>query len=196
MEKDNKIPVYTLVLKDDAEESGVNYVALVDSPAIELNWLKFNKQLKFKADPDRKIITGCLMVADLPIYRRSSSMGEFYVVFTKDQIEMMAQKFMKQGFQSNVNLMHEESQVVDGVTMFESFIVDSERGVKAPAGFEEISEGSWFGSYKVENDKVWTAIKEGEFLGFSVEGMFDLVPQEQMLEKEIIDIIKEIHPEA
>lgn len=190
--KDRKLPIYTLVLKDDTEDSGVNYVALVDEPAIERNWFAFKKEFKFAVDQERKIITGCLMVADLPIYRRSEAMGEFYVVFDKAQIEQMVQKFMKMGFQSNVNEMHDPSKTVQGVTMFESFIVDSQRGIKAPNGFEGITEGSWFGSYKVDNAEIWAKVKDGSFMGFSVEGMFDLVPQKPTLESKIIDIIDSI----
>ena len=190
--KDRKLPIYTLVLKDDTEESGVNYVALVDEPAIERNWFAFKKEFKFAVDQERKIITGCLMVADLPIYRRSEAMGEFYVVFDKAQIEQMVQKFMKMGYQSNVNEMHDPSKTVQGVTMFESFIVDSQRGIKAPNGFEGITEGSWFGSYKVDNAEIWAKVKDGSFMGFSVEGMFDLVPQKPTLESKIIDIIDSI----
>ena len=190
--KDRKLPIYTLVLKDDAEDSGVNYVALVDEPAIERNWFAFKKEFKFAIDQERKIITGCLMIADLPIYRRSEAMGEFYVVFDKAQIEQMVQKFMKMGYQSNVNEMHNPSKTVQGVTMFESFIVDSQRGIKAPNGFEGITEGSWFGSYKVDNPEIWAKVKDGSFMGFSVEGMFDLVPQKPTLESKIIEIIDSI----
>lgn len=190
---DRRLPIYTLVLKDgDNEESGVNYVALVDEPAIERNWFAFKKEFKFKADEERKIITGCLMIADLPIYRKSESMGEFYVIFDKSQIELMVQRFMKLGYQSKVNEMHNPELKVEGVTMFESFIVDSQRGIKAPTGFENITEGSWFGSYKVENPDVWAKVKDGSFMGFSVEGMFDLVPQKSELESEIISIIESI----
>lgn len=189
---DKKLPIYTLILTEDLEESGINYVALVDEPAIERNWFAFNKEFKFKADLERKIITGCLMIADLPIYRRSEKMGEFYVVFDKAQIEMMVQKFMRLGFQNNVNENHEASKKVEGVTMFESFIVDSQRGIKPPTGFENITEGSWFGSYKVENEDIWNKVKDGSFMGFSVEGMFDLVPQKKTLESEILEIIEKI----
>jgi hypothetical protein len=189
---DRKLPIYTLVLTEDLEDSGINYVALVDEPAIERNWFAFNKEFKFKADLERKIITGCLMIADLPIYRRSEKMGEFYVIFDKMQIELMVQKFMKLGFQNNVNENHEASKKVEGVTMFESFIVDNQRGIKAPVGFENITEGSWFGSYKVENEDIWNKVKDGSFMGFSVEGMFDLVPQKKTLESEILEIIESI----
>lgn len=231
--KDRKLQIYTLVLKDDAEDSGVNYVALVDEPAIEQNWFAFAKEspctcqycsvefdynsveekgmgyidcpnckqvinqfgfgkMKFSMDTERKIITGPLMIADLPIYRRSEKMGEFYVIFDKGQIELMVQKFFKMGYQSNVNEQHDPSKLVDGVTMFESFIVDEQRGILPPKGFEKATQGSWFGSYKVDNEAIWAKVKDGSFMGFSVEGMFDLVPQKPTLESEIISIIESI----
>jgi hypothetical protein len=40
-------------------------------------------------------------------------------------------------------------------------------------GFEDVADGSWFGSFYVENEKVWQSIKSGEYKGFSVEGLFD-----------------------
>lgn len=195
MEK--KLPVYKLTIKDEDETMGVTYVALVDEPAIQTNWMAFKEQMRFKADLDRRIITGALMLADLPIYRRSEKMGEFYVVFDKFQIEKIAQRFMKHGFTDNVNKMHDPNQTVDGVYMFESFIVDSQRGILPPTGFEGATEGSWFGSYKVDNEEVWSEfIKTGEFKGFSVEGVFDMEKQgeekESTLIKEVIDIINSI----
>jgi hypothetical protein len=43
------------------------------------------------------------------------------------------------------------------------------------AGFEDAKDGSWFGSFYVENDKAWQLIKEDKVRGFSVEGFFDYV---------------------
>lgn len=192
MEK-KKLPVYKMTI-NDGDESGVSYVALVDDPAIQRNWFAFNNQkFKFVGDTDRRIITGPLMVADLPIYRNSPKMGEFYVTFDKSTIEQIVLKYFKQGNTSNVNMMHDPNYQVDGVHMFESFIVDSSRGIKAPEGFSGITEGSWIGSYKVENEEVWQKfIKSGEFKGFSVEGMFDMDIQEESLESKILKEIEEI----
>lgn len=176
------------------DESGVSFVALVDDPAIKRNWFAFNdQQFKFKADSDRRIITGALMIADLPIYRASKEKGEYYVTFPPTTIEQIVQKFFKQGNTSNVNKMHDSEKQVDGVYMFESFIVDSTRGIKAPEGFAGITEGSWIGSYKVENEDVWqNFIKTGEFQGFSVEGMFDMEVQELSIEAQILQEIEEL----
>ena len=191
MEPKKKLPIYKMFINDN-DETTVNYVALVDSPAIERNWFAFSKQMTFKADPIRKIITGALMIADLPIYRFSPSMGEFYVVFDKKEIEKIAQKFFKQGNTSNVNLMHDEKKIVDGVYMFESFIIDSSRGIKVPEGFTGITEGSWIASYKVENDDVWKQITDGKFQGFSVEGIFDMQIKGMSVEEQIVQVIDEI----
>lgn len=188
---DKKLPIYKMSISDD-EESTVSYVALVDNPATERNWFAFSKEMKFKVDEQRRIITGALMVADLPIYRSSDKMGEFYVVFDSHQIEKIVQKFFKQGNTANVNMMHDANKQVEGVYMFESFIVDSRRGIKAPEGFTGITEGSWIGSYKIDNDEVWTSVMNGTFRGYSVEGMFDMEIQKKSQEQEIIDLIDEI----
>lgn len=131
-----------------------------------------NAQFKFYADKERRLISGALMIADLPIYRRDES-GEYYVVFDKTQIEKIAQRFFKKGYTHNVNMMHDAERQVNGVYMVESFIIDKTRGIKTPEGYPTLTEGSWFGTFKVDNNEVWNDfIKTGVFKGFSVEGAF------------------------
>jgi hypothetical protein len=181
-----KLPIYQLEISEDLNDDvEVDFVALVDRPAIERDFLKF-KEAKANfviQSEDRRIVSGALMLADTPIYRNDQN-GEYYVTFTKDTIEKIAQKFFKKGYQSNVNLMHDEALAVEGVTMYESFIVDSSRGVVAMKGFEDAPEGSWFGSFKVENESVWNKIKSGEFKGFSVEGIFNYKKEKQPMSVE------------
>lgn len=140
--------------------------------------LKQIERMSFAIQEDEQIITGALMLADKPIYRNDEN-GEYYVVFGKDTIKKIAQKFFTKGYQSNVNLMHDSGQRLDGLTMFESWITDEKRGVKAMKGFEDVPEGSWFGSFKVNNPDVWQMVKEGKVKGFSVEGLFQMKPTEK-----------------
>ena len=128
------------------------------------------------------IITGPLMIPQQLIYRNSEQFGEHYVKFSVDTIKQIAIKFSKKGYQKNVNLMHEADMQVEGVTMFESFISDSKRGIKPMEAFKDLPDGTWFGSFYVENPKVWELVKSGEVKGFSVEGMFDY--EEPMSEDE------------
>lgn len=122
---------------------------------------------------EQHIISGPLMLADTPIYRSNSKFGEHYVTFSPETIKDIAIKFSKKGYQKNVNLMHDANMQVDGLVMFESFIVDKARGILPMAGYEDAKDGSWFGSFYVENEQVWNLIKEGKVKGFSVEGYFD-----------------------
>jgi hypothetical protein len=124
---------------------------------------------------EQRIISGPLMIADELIYRNNEKFGEHYVKFTAETIKQIAIKFAKKKFQNHVNIMHDSEQKVNDVTMFESFIVDKKRGIMPMAEFKEVADGSWFGSFYVENEKVWQEVKNGTYRGFSVEGLFDYV---------------------
>lgn len=170
-----KLPFYKLVIdENDDNDSGVNYVALVDAPATDKVWMAFNKHYQFKSSaPEKRIISGALMVANLPIYREDSQLGQYYVVFDKDTIFKIVKKYFRNGFTSNVNMMHNPKAKVEGVYMIESMVIDKQRGIVAPAGYGDLPDGSWFGSFRVDNDEVWSKfIKTGVFSGFSVEGLF------------------------
>lgn len=169
------LPIYNLLIneieKDDAE---VSFIALVDAPAIKRDFLAFKDVAKFEVlSEDQHIITGPLMVPDQLIYRKSEKFGEHYVKFSTDTIRAIAIKFSKKGYQKNVNLMHDDKMQVEGFTMFESFISNSTRGIKPMEAFKDLPDGTWFGSFYVENPDVWELIKSGQVKGFSVEGMFD-----------------------
>jgi hypothetical protein len=179
-----ELPIYQLII-DPTEGAIVDFVALVDKPAIQKNYQAFNEQKKyeFKASKDKQVISGPLMIPDVPIYRRDE-MGEYYVTFTKETVNQIMTHFMKNNFGANVNAMHDPEQVIDGVYMIETFQIDKERGVKTPEIYgEELPDGTWWGSYKVDNQKVWQEyIKTGIWKGFSIEGVFKhkyLVKKEQ-----------------
>ena len=133
-------------------------------------------------DEEQRIISGPLMLADSPIYRNDDR-GEYYVTFTKDTIKQIAQKFFRKGYQNNVNLMHDDGEMLVGLTMFESFISDEKRGIKPMAAFADVPDGSWFGSFKVDNDGAWNLIKDGKVKGFSIEGVFNYRKAESIDEK-------------
>jgi hypothetical protein len=180
--------IYLTVDQDEADETRVEKVSFVDSPAIQRGWMAFNNQQRFKVQSeDRRIVSGALMVAGLPIYRRDDS-GEYYVSFTASAIQAIVYKFMKENRTKEVNEMHETD--VDGVFLFESFIIDQSRGIKTPEGFDELPDGSWFGSFKVENDEVWKKVKDGTYTGFSVEGLFTEDMEKNIDERVLAEVIR------
>lgn len=189
------LPIYLLDINEDEQaQTEVNFIALVDRPAIQMNWQSFKEATaKFAVDQEKQIISGPLMVADMPIYRKDEEFGEYYAVFNAPTIEKIAIKYYQKGFQSNVNLMHDGDMIVEGATMFESWIVNRELGKMPMKGYEDVSDGSWFGSFKVTNYKVWGMVKDGLIKGFSVEGLFQYKPKNQeMSEEQILKKIQDL----
>ena len=188
-----ELPIYELMISEDMnDDAEVNFVSLVDRPAVQRNWNAFKDKVKFQIiSEDKKIISGLLMLADTPIFRSDATNGDYYVTFSKDTIFKIAQRYFKKGYQANVNLMHDSSMQVEGVTMFESFISDTSRGIAPMKGFEDSPDGSWFGSFKVDNESVWQMIKDGKVMGFSVEGIFEYTRQKSK-EQQMLDNIKDI----
>ena len=171
------IPVFQ-ALVDDAD-TGMLKISLVDDPAVQSNFQAFSdkKPLMYAVEDEAKrLVLGVVMRADFPIYRRDESMGEYYILYTADTIRTMAEKYLVEGRQNDVNLMHQEGSEVEGVDMVQYFIKDTDKGV-APAGFEDIADGSLFAEFHIVNDEVWDAIVAGTYKGFSLEGVFDLVPE-------------------
>jgi hypothetical protein len=157
---------------------------------------EFSASLSFAVqDEDQKIVSGPLMIADLPMYRRDEE-GEYYVMFSREQIKKIVQRFFKKGYQAKVNIEHKKP--AEGVYMFESYIIDRERGVNPPKGFKDVADGSWFGSFKVENDDLWKKVKDGTFKGFSVEGLFkyektgEVMSKEEEMMSQIFKILEQI----
>ena len=190
-----KIEVFELVIDTD-DESGVTAIALVDQPAIESNWMAFSQQTEYKfniKDEEKRIIEGYFMVADLLIGRINPDTGaKFFVKFSAKTIEQIREKQSRLGLNNNFNLMHDPRQIAEGVYMLDNLIIDNERGKVAPKEFEKVPNGSLWGSAKVDNDEIWEQVKNGEFKGFSVEGMFKQLEPVTMDEETINKIIKTI----
>lgn len=171
-------PVYEALVTD--EETGMLRISLVDFPAVESNFLAFAKEgekarLYFVKDEEKRIVRGVVMRADYPILRRSGDY-EYFIVFRADTIRAMAEKYLAESRQNAVDEMHNHEDV-DEVKMVQYFIKDTAAGI-APAGFDDIADGSLFAEFHVLNDEVWAKVKDGTYKGFSLEGAFELVPEE------------------
>ena len=172
------IPVYQALVTDP--DTGMLKISLVDDPAVMSRWQALENArpyIRFKvADEDRRLVRGVVMRADFPIYRIDPAIGEYYVIYTADTIRQMAEKYLLESRQNNVNTMHAADSDVDGVNMVQYFIKDSAAGV-SPEGFADIADGSLFAEFHVTNDEVWDAVRNGTYQGFSLEGIFDLEPE-------------------
>lgn len=184
------IPVYDAIISD--EETGMFKISLVDDPAVMSNFLSFDNTRKVQMykveDEEKRLVRGVVMRADFPIYRYDKHLGEYYVIYKADQIRVMAEKYLLESRQNDVNLMHEDGSDVDGVQMVQYFIKGNGVSVE---GFDDIADGSLFAEFHILNDEVWDAVKNGTYKGFSLEGVFDLVPeQDKEKVEQIVDTLE------
>lgn len=170
-----KLPVIELKI-DEANESFVSAIALVENPAIESDFIAFNSIQNFTINDEKQELIGAAMIPDKPIYRNGTN-GDFYAVFSKDTIRQIAQVFAQKGLFNNTNIEHTITPADSFV--FQSYIVDGSKDINSPKGIEA-PDGSWIVGVKVVNPTVWQAIKKGQVKGFSVEGVFALFPTDQL----------------
>lgn len=189
-----KLPVYKLVISDDEENSGVDAIAFVDSPAILLDWQAFavSKNSFQIVSTEKRLVSGLAMVADMPIYRRDDSGREYYCLFDKETIEKIRDKFSKKSLFHSINEMHDSATPINDVFMVESYLTDESRGIVAPKSYTKVPDGSWVVTYKVNNDKIWEDVKAEKFKGFSIEGYFKQVLVDEKPMHELDSIANEI----
>jgi hypothetical protein len=162
---------------DDEEQNEVYAISLVDQPAIEMDFIHFNKEEKVKyqaIDNEQRILLGPILVPDKPIYRKQGE-EEWYAYMSKETVKKVAYRYLTQGYSGNTTIQHEEP--VKGVYLVESWLKvgkdkSEEYGLDLPTG-------TWVGAFKVDNDTIWQDfIKTGEIKGFSIEGYFSRKAEE------------------
>ena len=158
----------------------------------------FNKSKQyFKIDNEEKrIVLGPAMIPDQKIFRKDAMGNPYYVFFTSETIRMIAEKYMKNQYTRNNDLMHDGKAVRD-VYVIESWIKEDENDKSVKYGFGDVPVGTWMLSMKIAKtpmgDKVWSQVKEGKLNGFSVSGFFEEVQafsKEEMFLYKVVEILK------
>ena len=169
-----KLPVYEALIS--SEDDGIVTISLVDEPAVESDFVCFakdaGKQLFALKDSAERLITGCLMKADTPIYRNDNGY-EYYIVFSKKTIQTMAQKMLADSTFKNIDTQHNGELLPQGaLTLMELYVKDSNKGIDP--NFVDVPDGSLMVTFKVNDESIWQECANGDFLnGFSLEGFFE-----------------------
>jgi hypothetical protein len=164
--------IIELILDEEEFDTGVDAISIVESPAIESDFVALkNQEIKLaEVDKEKKILMGALLIPDKPIYRNGSE-GEYYIFFSKNTIVKASQMFLQNGKQSNSTLEH--SKALNGLTLVESWIVEDKAKDKTALYGLDVPVGTWMGSVKVNNEDVWNEyVKTNKVKGFSIEGYF------------------------
>mgnify|MGYP001086422060 FL=1 len=164
--------IVELILDEDQEESGIEAISIVESPAIESDFVALkNEEIKLaEISKEKRILLGALLIPNKPIYRNGSE-GDYYIFFSKDTISKASQMYLRNGYQNNSTLEH--SKDLKGLTLVESWIVEDEVQDKSRKYGLNVPVGTWMGAVKVNNEEVWNEyVRTNKVKGFSIEGYF------------------------
>ena len=185
----NGIPIYKATI--DSDDTGMVVVSLVDSPAVESEFLAFGKQepLKFSiTNEEQRMVLGVVMVPDKLIYRETADGMPYYIKYEAETIHKMAERFFETMNVNNVDTDH-SFELVDGVTLVQAFYKDVAKGID-PKGFEELPDDTLFFQYHIKNNEIWEGVRNGTWKGFSLAGTFDVVPVELSKKPSVLDEIE------
>ena len=176
MAKDN-LPIYKITIdpeySENGEDLGIEQIAFTSTPAIKVMGMAFNSQVKqmiFKDNVKYRIVAPALI--PMEIYRKDDEDGkEYYVKFTKEEIEKIHSKFMKDMSNKDLfNLEHDTTETVPAYVL-EAWIVDNPTKDKAYSSFGiEVPTGTLMVTAQVTDVEYYNHLVDNDQVGFSIEG--------------------------
>tara|TARA_R110002110_G_scaffold55843_5_gene159178 strand:+ start:118 stop:735 length:618 start_codon:yes stop_codon:yes gene_type:complete len=203
--------IIELVIDENEELSGIEAISVVESPAIEEEFIALKNEDKIRlaeVSKEKRLLIGAALIPDKPIYRKSGD-HEFYIYFSKETVAKASQMYLKAGNQGQATMEHTDNKL-EGMTVVESWLVEDAVHDKSRKYGLDMPIGTWMVSMKVDNDDIWNNyVKKNKIKGFSIEGYFidrlserpqdkqtDKLSQEDKLLNEIIDVLKESNTNA
>jgi len=174
--------IYELVIEDENIDE-VFAISLVEEPAIESNFVFFDKEkVQFAALSDEKrLVMGPILIPDKKILRIDGEGKPYHVFFKPETIKKLSEMYLKKKYTDKSTLEHDAK--INGVTLVESWVKESITKDKSALYNLNVPVGTWMGTFKIDNDTIWNDyVKTGEVKGFSIEGLFghNLVEQHKI----------------
>jgi len=166
--------IVELVIADDSQELAIDAISLVNSPAIEQDFVFFGKEknnLTFaKVDEEKRMLVSPALIPNKQIFRYDPNTdSDYYVYFSPETVRKASELYLKHN--NHHKATHEHNERVSGVLTVESWIKEGDSDKSKMYGFD-LPNGTWFVKMKIENDDLWKKIKDGELKGLSIEGYF------------------------
>jgi len=190
-----KIRIEELVLNEDQlNQAGVFAIGLVDMPAHETDFVYMSKNKAKKnyfamASEEKYMIYGPAIIPDKKILQYDENGNEYYMYFSKETTNKLAQNYLKNFSQKSFTFQHNE--YLDGATLVEQWIIEDESNDKSNALGFNLPKGTWMMGIKVDNVEVWEKVKNETVKGLSIEAYMTSKIIENSLSKEE-RIIKEL----
>ena len=180
--------LYELKVEDEGIDE-VFAISLVESPAIESDFLFFNKEeLRFaKIDNEQRMLIGPILIPDKKILRIDGEGNPYHVFFTKDTVKKLAQNYLMKKYTDKATIEHGDKKI-KGVHLVESWIKDGKLDKSNNYGLT-LPEGAWVGMFKITDEGLWNDyVKTGKVKGFSVEALLE----QKLVKASLIDLDKNI----
>ena len=180
------IPTYQITIDpayaENGEDLGIEQIAFTATPAIKVKGMAFSSQAKplFFSDELKYRITAPALIP-MEIYRfDEDSKEEYNVKFTKEEIELIHGKFMKQMVNRDLfNLEHDTTMTVPAYVL-EAWIVDNPKQDKAYSTFGiEVPQGTLMVTAQVTDKEYYAELVAQEQIGFSIEGYLGMKLKEE-----------------
>ena len=182
--------LYELKIEDNEDE--VFAISLVESPAIESDFIFFDKEeVMFAAtDTEQQMLIGPILLPEKKILRVDGEGQPYHVYFTKETVKKIAQNYLMKKYTDKATLEHDKS--IKGVHLVESWIKEGKLDKSSRYGLN-VPEGTWMGMFKISDDNLWNDyVKTGKVKGFSIEGLFEhkliQASEEEILSKNIEEL--------
>ena len=182
--------LYELKIEDNEDE--VFAISLVESPAIESDFIFFDKEeVMFAAtDNEQQMLMGPILLPEKKILRVDGEGQPYHVYFTKETVKKIAQNYLMKKYTDKATLEHDKS--IKGVHLVESWIKEGKLDKSSRYGLN-VPEGTWMGMFKISDDNLWNDyVKTGKVKGFSIEGLFEhkliQASEEEILSKNIEEL--------
>jgi len=166
------------------EDTGIYGVSVVDDPANSMvgvlpnnmMFVTLSKEQKVEDvilsnEGEKRLMTGVVLIPNQKILRYNKEENKpFNLIFGEEEIRLLSQDFMKNNNHKNSTINHNKDMWLTGITFVESWIIEDPNNDKSNAlGFRKLPKGTWMMSAYIENDELWSSIKNGDFKGFSID---------------------------
>lgn len=180
------LPIYDITF-DPSNDIGLTAISFVSYPAIEQDFIyqKKNDGQKYysgqllMASPEKHIVVSPVLIPNQLILRINENGEKYYVRWSKEVIEQVANYYIMNQYQNNFTFQHEwfdtgkgnyEDSFIKDVYMLEMWTIDDAKNDKANKVYGyHLPEGTLMVRLKIHNRKLWAKIKSGEVKGLSIE---------------------------
>jgi len=191
--------IVELVINDDNQELAIDAISLVSAPAIEQDFVYFGKEknnLTFaKVDQEKRMLVSPALIPNKQIFRYDPNTdSEYYVYFSPETVRKSAELYLKHN--NHHKATHEHNERVSGVLTTESWIIEDPKMDKSRLYGYDLPKGTWMVKMKIDNDDLWSKIKDGSLRGLSIEGYFtdkmEAMSEREPTNEEILEALNEI----